>query len=268
MPGLDSLISCPLFCQKPSPHSPWQKISSPSPIFLLSSARFLKSPSSSSARLWRSPSLSPSSLVSLNKSYMKMAQKSGKQVPSWGRQRAKGSPTKENINDLIHHCHLICKMRIQVMFSLIYTSFTLFRRVFRFFAGAAQLALSPCHWHCVCYQPFCQSINLTFLQFRLIAVWFTKASNLWSKAGTLGRHIHVHIWTLGIFELIASIMNFIMDGSMLKVDNIFSIYVCHTNSKKQPRRNGTSSSRTHLAVKVCSSFLDCSFPNINSPLQR
>ncbi|KAG1769349.1 iron permease FTR1/Fip1/EfeU [Suillus occidentalis] len=42
-----------------------------------------------------------------------------------------------------------------------------------------------------------------------IAVWFTKASNLWSKAELL--------WE-GIFELIASLMIFVMGVTMLKLD--------------------------------------------------
>ncbi|KAG1815151.1 Ftr1 protein [Suillus subaureus] len=42
-----------------------------------------------------------------------------------------------------------------------------------------------------------------------IAVWFTKASNLWSKAENL--------WE-GIFELIASLMIFVMGVTMLKLD--------------------------------------------------
>ena len=45
------------------------------------------------------------------------------------------SDQNENVDDLVHRRRLVRKMRIQVTFSLIYTSFALFSRVFRFLLG-------------------------------------------------------------------------------------------------------------------------------------
>lgn len=84
------------------------------------------------------------------------------------------SDHNENVDDLVHRRRLVRKMRIQI------------------FAGAA-LGLF-----------IALAIGAAF-----IAVWFTKASNLWDKAESL--------WE-GIFELIASIMIFVMGVSMLKMD--------------------------------------------------
>jgi high-affinity iron transporter len=62
-----------------------------------------------------------------------------------------------------------------------------------------------------------------------IAVWFTKAANLWSKSEelwegqlplilTFPRLSRIHAIQTGIFELIAALMIFVMGITMLKMD--------------------------------------------------
>jgi high-affinity iron transporter len=60
-----------------------------------------------------------------------------------------------------------------------------------------------------------------------IAVWFTKASDLWAKSEDLWEGLYLsvithyyphHLATSGIFELIAAIMIFVMGITMLKMD--------------------------------------------------
>jgi high-affinity iron transporter len=60
-----------------------------------------------------------------------------------------------------------------------------------------------------------------------IAVWFTKASDLWKKSESLWEGIEIRDWNwgistdsilIGVFYLIASIIIFVMGVTMLKID--------------------------------------------------
>ncbi|KAI0065292.1 Ftr1 protein [Artomyces pyxidatus] len=101
-----------------------------------------------------------------------------------------GSDVVEDVDDAVRKRRLIRKMRIQVT-----TSVSLQRTpadFFQIFAGSALGFL------------IAASIGAAF-----IAVWFTKASNLWQKSE--------EIWE-GSFELIACIIIFVMGITMLKMD--------------------------------------------------